>query len=71
MSGNYNMNNSNNKGSMRGGFQDTDGWIQQGSNKGRNNNTNPSFDPSKFKAKAVSGRSEYWKLINMCLSRPI
>lgn len=56
MSGNYNMNNSNNKGSMRGGYQDTDGWIQQGSNKGRNNNTNPSFDPSKFKAKAVSGR---------------
>lgn len=55
MPGNYNMNNSNNKGSMRGGgYQDTDGWIQQGSNKGRNNNPNPSYDPSKFKAKTVS-----------------
>lgn len=58
MSGNYNMNNNNNKGSMRGGggYQENDGWIQQGSNKGRNNNTNPTFDPSKFKGKAVSVR---------------
>lgn len=39
----------------RSAYQDNDGWIQQGGNKGRGGNTsNASFDPSKFRTPSVS-----------------
>lgn len=47
----YNNNNKMN----RSAYQDNDGWIQQGGNKGRGgNNSSTSFDPSKFRTNSVS-----------------
>lgn len=47
----YNNNNKLN----RSAYQDNDGWIQQGGNKGRGgNNSSTSFDPSKFRTNSVS-----------------
>lgn len=53
MSGSGYMNSNNNNKSSRGGYQDTDGWIQQGSNKGRGGNSSIIVDPTKFRASSV------------------
>lgn len=47
----YNNNNKLNRG---GNYQDNDGWIQTGGNKGRAGNNNSTFDPSKFRGQSVS-----------------
>lgn len=42
----------------RGNYQDSDGWIQTGGNKGRGGNNSTAFDPTKFRASSVSVRTK-------------
>lgn len=60
----YNNNNKLNRG---GNYQDNDGWIQTGGNKGRGGNNNIAFDSSKFRGQSVSYHEREQSIFHNCL----
>lgn len=52
----------------RGNYQDSDGWIQTGGNKGRGGNNSTAFDPTKFRASSVSVRPKSAREKHTCFS---